>query len=309
MADTWVKVVLNQSNKVIAQPESSTPTRESGKEHRSVPGDHDDVGSVFSGFSTDEGDTASLPGIGKADGPFSERMFHVKTILGQLARVSTAIRRSGTKHRYRRADASLKEDDFEDFEKHLTLVVLMGNIVADNSNEPAGAAIRRARLVDSMPPLTKVQKRMIRANIVRRNRIIFATRSMKPVEAETTPRPPPQPVAYRRLPASMIEHNHPQLSQTLPEQASESPAVQLPPATPSVKEGSISRTATEMGSQFDYRRAVEPKAHSVVTQVTRIGAAQDYPSCPKPISDELLQCPYCADLLDAIYSKHQSRWG
>ena len=48
----------------------------------------DDVGSIFSSFSTDEGDTDSLPSVGNADEPLSEQMFNIKTMLGELARVS-----------------------------------------------------------------------------------------------------------------------------------------------------------------------------------------------------------------------------
>lgn len=263
----------------------------------------DDVGSVFSGFSTDRRDTDSLPSIGKADGPFSEQMFNVRTILGQLARASTAIRRSGAKYRYRKADASLKEEDFEDFKAYLTVIILM---VAANTEELADTTAIRTRLMDSKP-LTEVQKRLINANIVRRNRIIFATQSMKPFETPAAQQPQQQPVMAIEVPAATAEPT-PRLSQKPTKQISDGPAI--PPQAPSVKASSIARTATEMGSQFNCQHAVEPKKStpSVVTCVTRIGAAQDYPSCPEPISDELLQCPYCADLLPATYSKNQSRW-
>jgi hypothetical protein len=265
----------------------------------------DGVGSVFSGFSTDGGDTDSLHSIGNADEPFSEQMFNVKTILGQLARISTAIRRSGAKYRYRKADASLKEECFEDFKTHLTVVILMGSIEA-STEEPADTTAIRARITDSKR-LTAVQEQLIRANIVRRNRIIFATRSMKPVETPASQQPQQQPARVIEVPTATAEPTS-RLSQKPTKPTSDEPAI--PPQVPSIIAPSITQTATEMGSQFNRQHAVGPKKStlSVVTRVTRTGTTQDYPSCPEPISDELLQCPYCADLLPAIYSKNQSRW-
>jgi hypothetical protein len=260
-----------------------------------------DFGSVFSGFSTDGDDTGSLPSIGKADGPFSEQMFNVKTILGQLTRISTAIRRSGAKYRYQKADATLKEELFEDFKTHLTVVILMGSIEA-NTEEPADTTAMRVRITDSKR-LTAVQDRLIRANIVRRNRIIFATQSMKPV-AQQPQQPPPTII---ELPDAT---DKPKLRVL---QISAKAIVDRPvisPQAPSIIAPSITQTATEMGSQFNWQQVAESKnsSPSVVTRVTRTGAAQDYPSCPKPLYDDFLQCPYCADMLPDSYSKNASRW-
>jgi len=264
-----------------------------------------DFGSVFSGFSTDGDDTGSLPSIGKADGPFSEQMFNVKTILGQLTRISTAIRRSGAKYRYQKADATLKEELFEDFKTHLTVVILMGSIEA-NTEEPADTTATRVRITDSKR-LTAVQHRLIRANIVRRNRIIFATRSMKLVEKPVAQQPQQLPPTITELPDATDKPKL-QLLQISAKAIVDSPVI--PPQTPSIIAPSITQTATEMGSQFNWQKVAESKnsSPSVVTRVTRTGAAQDYPSCPKPLYDDVLQCPYCADLLPDSYSKNASRW-
>ena len=221
-------------------------------------------------------------------------MFNIKTILGQLVRISTAVRRSGTKYRYRKADASLKEEDFEDLKSHLTFIILMGSI------QPS-AAMQFS--ISDPNRLTTVQKRLIHANIVRRNRIIFATRSMKPVAkpaAQQVQQPQQQLLKIAEIPAPKAKP-----TARLPPRLDE---LAVPPQAPSIVAPSITRTATEIGSQFNWQAAEPKKTPSVVTRVTRIGAAQDYPSCPDPISDELLQCPYCADLLPVEYSKHQSRW-
>jgi hypothetical protein len=257
------------------------------------------VDSGFLAFSTEGSETVSLPSIGKTDGPFSEQMFNIKTILGQLVRISTALRRSGTKYRYRKADASLKEKDFEDFKEHLTFVVIFGFWIPPNAEEPANAPTKSFSI--SEPGLTAVQKRLIYANIVRRNRIEFATRSMKPVAKPATQQVQQQPINIAKIPAPKAEP-----TTCLPSGPVE-PAE--PPQALSIVAQSTTQTATEIDPQFNWQ-AAEPKktTPSVMTRVTQIGTTQDYPSCPDPISDELLQCPYCADSLPVDYSKHQSRW-
>jgi hypothetical protein len=265
----------------------------------------EDLGSVFSGFSTDGDDTGSLPSIGKADGPFSEQMFNVKTILGQLTRISTAIRRSGAKYRYQKADATLKEELFKDFKTHLTFIILMGSIEA-NTEEPANTTAMRVRITDPKR-LTAVQERLIRANIVRRNRIKFATRFMKRVKKPVAQQPQQPPPRIIKLPDA-TDKSKSRLPQIPAEAIVDRPII--PPQTSSIIAPSITQTATEMGSQFNWQQVAEPKnsSPSVVTRVTRTGAAQDYPSCPKPIPDGVLQCPYCADLLSDSYSQNASRW-
>ena len=285
----------------LAKSKLSTPTLETEVDSLLEP--ENDVGSVFSSFSTDDSDTYSLPSISKADGLFSEPMLNIKAILGQLTRISTAIRQSGAKYRYRKADASLKKKDFEEFKTHLTVVILMNSVEAKNE-EPAERNEILPYITDS-EQLTEVQKRLINANIVRRNRIMFATRSMKPIET---------PIGQQQQQARAVEvpiaaaEPTPRFSQEPTKRISDGPAI--PPQVPSIMAPSITQTATEMGSQFNLQHAVEPKKStpSVITRVTQTGATQDYPSCPEPISDELLQCPYCADLLPAIYSNNQTRW-
>jgi len=73
---------------------------------------------------------------------------------------------------------------------------------------------------------------------------------------------------------------------------------------------SLDQTATDIGSQFTLRDiAVGPRpTPSVVTRITRTGAAQDYPACPDPGTAAFLPCPYCADLLAADYARASSRW-
>lgn len=299
-ADCRLRLIISGPNSDVAKTSALTSETESNL----LLEPEDDVSSVFSSFSDDERDSDSLPSFGTADGPFSEQMFYVKTILEQLARASAAIRRSGAKYRHRKADTSLKEEDFEDLRTHLTIIILLGTVVAQ-TEEPADPAIR-SRLIDSKL-LTKVQERLIHANIIRRNRIIFATRSMKPVETPAARQPQQQPATGIEVPATTTESG-PQFPQKPVEQISSGLAI--PPQALTIKAPSITQTATEIGSQLNRQHVMELKKStpSVATRATRIGAAQEYPSCPEPVPGGILQCPYCADLLPAAYSKDQSRW-
>lgn len=284
---------------------TSTPKSETD----SLSEQEDDVGSVFSGFSTDGRDVASSPNISDTKGLFAEHIFNVRTILGQLTRISTAIRRSGAKYRYRKADSLLKMEDFKDFKTHLTVVVLQGNLRA-HAKKQGNATTMLSHLTDSQR-LTQVQNRLIHANIVRRNRIMVATRHMKVAEnSAVKDLQKHRPVMITDI-LSATAKTGPELALasqlSLHEPAFDRSTVQL--QTPSIKTSSMTQTATELGSQFNLQRAIELKnpTPSIVTRVTKFGAAQDYPGCPEPTSD-FLQCPYCADMLPAAYSENQSRW-
>jgi hypothetical protein len=284
---------LSEALVSLLQPVATELERENDDENK------DEIDSVFSAFSSDGEDAASLPSIGKTDGLFSEQMFNIKSILGQLARISTAIRRSGANYRYQKADALLDEESFEDFKRELTVIVLMGSIEA-RVVEPADNFNITAQITDSSR-LTAIQNRLIHTNIVRRNRIKFATRSMQRSEKA---KPQQQQLKFISLPDIPVE---------LPSQ-SPSKAVSNKPVTssqaPSTVATSVVQTATDIGSQFKWEQATGPKTQSpsVMTKVTRTGAAQDYPACPKPVLDDMLQCPYCADILPTSYSKQVSRW-
>lgn len=260
----------------------------------------DDDESLFSEFSSDETDTDVINGASEANDLPPEQMFNIKLILGQLVRISTAIRRSGAKFRYRKADESLKEDDFMDFKTHLTAVILMGAI--KTGSEQRHNINELHRLVTDSRQLTSVQKRLIHANVLRRNRIMFATRSVHSKKA-TKSKPSTTPTRPIAEPSSI----------TLPAPESHRKADKLVTLTPSVSSAiapSVAHTATEIGSNIDLGRSAgaQKSSPSVVTRVTRTGAVLDYPSCPRLNSEDLLQCPYCADILPADYSKNPNRW-
>jgi hypothetical protein len=264
-----------------------------------------DVDSIFSDFSSEGSESYSLPSIGESGGPLSESYFNIKTILEQLTRVATAIRRSGAKHRYRKADASLKEQDFEDLKEHLTFVILMSTVHLNAEKSAAEYSVIAQDLGPEL--LSTVQKRLIHANVVRRNRIILATRSMGPIETQDAEQIQQQgPIEMAKLPLPEVK---PAIRIALKSTQTISDELVAPLQAPSINAASTIQSATEIGSQFNLQAAASnQKMPSVVTRATRTGATQDYPSCPSPILGGILRCPYCADLLPVEYSSNSSRW-
>jgi hypothetical protein len=139
--------------------------------------------------TSDSSDSTSLTYTGRSDGPYREQFFNIKTILDQLRRMSASIREFRTRQRYENADLALKQRDYSEFETHLLAIILSGN-TKETMPQPASHATRKTGSTESMQ-LTAVHRRLIHANLVRHNRIMYATRathSIKTQQAHNTKR-------------------------------------------------------------------------------------------------------------------------
>ncbi|KAJ0125421.1 TPR domain-containing protein [Diaporthe amygdali] len=262
--------------------------------------------SGFSGLSSDES-TSESGGFDQKD-PCVEHFFHIRTILDQLSRASTAIRRSGIKYRHEKADKSLNENDFTDFKAYLTITTLTAT-VQPRANEQA-VDITLVGQVTDQNRLNLVQRRLIHANIVRRNRIIFATRDIKranhPTEYDMHPR-----VDIPQMIENWPTNDPVPESAVAPAVPISRPTVLLPKGISVLDATSTVQSATEVGSGLHLQALIEPPkstSPSVMTKITETGATRDYPSCPKPTIGKQLQCPFCADILSMDYSTNKSRW-
>ncbi|RYP35697.1 hypothetical protein DL768_010977 [Monosporascus sp. mg162] len=242
----------------------------------------------------------------------AEHVSYIKTILGQLSRLAVAIRKSGNKYRFEKIDASLDESAFKDFRKHLTVIILRAFEDPDAQDLPALERMNRA---SDWTKLGKVQQHLVQANIIRRNRIEAMTRSrnsrarlaratqqpdplMKSVEIEVTPPQiaTAQAVQQQPEPTITVSHSAPKASSV----AGRSQTV------------TAAATITDAGSDLDdrFRSILARKTLSAVTKMTRIGASQAYPRCPRRGPDGSLICPYCDDFLPAEYAepKYRESW-
>ncbi|TDZ16214.1 hypothetical protein Cob_v010827 [Colletotrichum orbiculare MAFF 240422] len=171
----------------------------------------------------------------------AEEKENIKTILHQLARLSSAIRASGIKYRYAKADATLKEDDFVDLKDHLTALINIfhfRNTQSERQFLSDQTELKPEHFINTeFDGLTTIQKRLINANIIRCNRVRYATRN---------------------------KH---------------------------ITEVSNDRKKDARGN-----RNMFP------------GAKVEYPRCPKPTADGLIECPWCGNLLDSGYYIHPKKW-
>ena len=220
------------------------------------------------------------------------------------------MRRSGTEFRFRRADSCLVESEYRDYEEELGRSILLGSLKIEQG---APIDIGRFQSAAAFDQLTVVQRRLIRGNILRRNRIVHATKNMRTSKTPQLPRPQEMTKALQAVTAEEKPNDVAEgpVSLEEPRPISE-PAHTQTQEAPSLVEsrmtGLTAQTATEIGQHFQSDLPAPKATPSVATKVTRTGAIQDYPRCPEPITDEFIQCPYCADMLPAGYTRNVVRW-
>lgn len=239
----------------------------------------------------------------------AEHISYVKAILGQLSRLAVAIRKSGTKGRFKKADALLDESAFVELRKHLTVVILREFEDPEARQLPASEKMTRA---SDCTRLDKVQQRLVHANILRRNRIevMAQSRNLRTRQMRSAQQPGPLVKSLDMADTS----SQAAAGRAIPQQPEPSLAVPRPaPQESSVagKSRTVTATATitEAGSDLDdrFKLILARKSVSVVTAMTRIGASQAYPRCPPRDMDGSLICPYCGDLLPAEYAEPRYR--
>ncbi|KAF4470198.1 kinesin [Fusarium albosuccineum] len=251
----------------------------------------------------------------------SDPRFYIRAYLGLLAKVSMAIRRSGTKLRYMKADDYLKtcsdNEEYTGLRKHLLFLILISPYEQKLFEElqrralekqiPRAVEIVVRSWVADPTRATAIQRRLIEANILRRNRINYAKHVSKnrfdptktydfleATSASEAPERPQEPVTKYAGSESGAEQQ---------------PLIQPVQPTSNQIESRESLTATKLDSDFVLPSTIglEPtkKAVSVVTKMTQTAAHQDYPACP--VSKGSFQCPYCVQVLTEDYT-NKSRW-
>ncbi|RSL67720.1 hypothetical protein CEP54_003102 [Fusarium duplospermum] len=322
---------LAQALKECLQPEKDEGQGSTHDDHEDEASQSDDSssGSSWSEFS-DEVDQ-SKDKDASADTPDTEDSdprFYIETNLKLLAKISIAIRRSGAKLRYLKADAYLKahsdHDEYVQLRSHLLFLILVGPYEQKLFGE-----LRRRTTHEQLPKAVEVvvrswivdpsratlnQQRLVEANIIRRNRIAYARRfiSKTVVPAKSKEAAAPTIIASPLPDAVLRPTKEPS---TFGADAQEpfplADTIQALPISPEPAKSLTAKTltATELGSQFVLPVIVpfEPKkgAMSVATKMTQTGIKQDYPACPGKKGS--FQCPYCVQVLSEDYTA-KSRW-
>lgn len=104
-----------------------------------------------------------------------ENMQNIEMMLDQLARIAVAVRKSGRRSRLQKADRRFKPEEHEDLQKHLTIILLARPQVLEEQMDPS--------------KLSEVQQRLIRCNLIRRNRFLYAQQHSKGLHPDTSAHP------------------------------------------------------------------------------------------------------------------------
>lgn len=303
----------------------------------SIYGDHEDEasesdnsssGSSWSEFSDEVNQSKDKDEADTPNTEDSDPRFYIETNLKLLAKISIAIRRSGAKLRYLKADAYLKahsdDDDYTQLRSHLFFLILVGPYEQKLFGE-----LRRRAINEQLPKAVEIvirlwivdpsratsnQQRLVEANVTRRNRIAYArrfiskgavpTKSKEAAAPTITPLPLPDAVLRPAKEPSIFGAD-------AQEPFPITDPIQALPISPEPAKSLTAKTltATELGSQFVLPVIVpfEPKkgAMSVATKMTQTGIKQDYPACPGKKGS--FQCPYCVQVLSEGYTA-KSRW-
>ncbi|KAL4935315.1 hypothetical protein BDV06DRAFT_217514 [Aspergillus oleicola] len=232
----------------------------------------------------------------------SQAIQDVNDILGQLSRTTISIRKAGTNARIHKADASYDPDhpQIKALSQHLQLLLLAkpsktGTLQARASSQGilVLSCIEDTTVIDSHS-LTAIQQRLVKANLKRRNRFLYAQRhAMKLSERDqvpstliASPRKLPLPPVLNALKGATEEHG----------------ALKVFSAT----------TATEV--QDPIVLPTQASAQPATTVISAISSRVTYPRPPPLRSDQnVFQCPCCCQTLSTSmgrgsqWKKHLSR--
>ncbi|KAL6352965.1 hypothetical protein LRP88_13442 [Fusarium phalaenopsidis] len=313
---------------VLLETDEGQGSTYGGHEDEASESGNSSSGSSWSEFSDEVNQSKDKDEADTPNTEDSDPRFYIETNLKLLAKISIAIRRSGAKLRYLKADAYLKahsnDNEYVQLRSHLFFLILVGPYeqklfgelrrLATNEQLPKAVEIViRSRIVDPSRA-TSNQQQLVEANITRRNRIAYArrfiSRNAVPTKSKeaTAPTivPSPLPDAVLR-PAKEPSTFGADTQEPFPI----ADPIQALPISPEPAKSLTAKTltATELGSQFVLPVIVpfEPKkgAMSVATKMTQTGIKQDYPACPGKKGS--FQCPYCVQVLSEDYTA-KSRW-
>ncbi|KAK2596356.1 hypothetical protein N8I77_013250 [Diaporthe amygdali] len=276
----------------------------------------------WSDFS-DSTDTSSSQQINN-EGPLATEMSDISVALSQLYRITHLIKRSGKKHRFKRADREMpsreNDEEYIQLKKHLEFIILLSQQDVHTEFWKGKDWDERLHHVTARSELTPVHHALVKANMVRRNRIRYATQHL---------------VEQGKASAAATESSEKQLEPdtgddtTTAAEASGTNVLQQSdggdsdiqdssqPAALHVTDQDAPEvellinapmTATEIDTMpfISSQRAVNDREKgTIITRITRISVRQDYPPCPTKFGT--FQCPYCAQALSGDYT-NISQW-
>ncbi|GLA99423.1 hypothetical protein AtubIFM57143_008112 [Aspergillus tubingensis] len=215
---------------------------------------------------------------------------------GQLSRIMTSIRKAGINARFQKADSSFDpgHPQVKALRNHLQLLLLSrprynGTLQAETSSHGVLLVSSIDGTIVSEPrSLTVIQRRLLEANLKRRNRFLYAQRhaiklsDREPAPAKSIPtsRKTPQPLILNPIARSTDEPKLPTVYSTT--------------------------TATEVQDPVPF--PTRDSAQPATTIISAISSRVTYPKPPQLRPDQnVFQCPCCCQTLPASMSRG-SQW-
>ena len=237
-------------------------------------------------------------------------MKSTEAILDQLARLTVAIRKSGTDSRFQEADRSFDPEHHEDLQNHLVLIL---------SAKPLELEKKRQEIWDidakdismnfdvDIARLSTAQQHLIDANLRRRNRFIYAqshARKLAPIQHYSTQEPALKLETVNepnRGPNIVLAESRarPFSPETKPVSAASPLSTTRFEAT-RITDTTVSAVATSF--RFDISAP-----STVMSQVSSTGFDASYPNPPHLKNLNSLKCPCCCLTLPITFSEHD-RW-
>ncbi|PKK41953.1 hypothetical protein CI102_14008, partial [Trichoderma harzianum] len=230
---------------------------------------------VWSDESTDEEWEVELKLLASRS-PLGKQMKAIELMLDQLARIALAVRRSGRRSRLQKADQRFKPEDHSDLQTHLVTILLAHPDILKEQTDPAR--------------LSEIQQRLVRCNLKRRNRFLYAQRHAE------------------KLGSGILQnqsHIQPiEATETPPDASKEPVKVANGPVNPTVRTGtSASAVSNVLALQQMHKSA--PAASTVMSTTVR---SLKYPHPPKVGEDVLIfKCPCCCQALPRVFLEGQ-KW-
>ncbi|RAK89626.1 hypothetical protein BO79DRAFT_227827 [Aspergillus costaricaensis CBS 115574] len=234
---------------------------------------------------------------GHGDG-LGQAMQDVKSIIGQLSRIMTSIRKAGINARIQKADGSYDpgHPQVEALKNHLQLLLLLLSRPRYNGTLQAETSSHGVLLVSSIDgtivseprSLTVIQRRLIEANLKRRHRFLYAQRHAIKL-SDREPAPAKSIPTSRKIPQPLILNPNARSTDE--------------PKLPTVYS---TTTATEVQDPIPF--PTRDSAQPATTIISAISSRVTYPKPPQLRPDQnVFQCPCCCQTLPASMSRG-SQW-
>ncbi|WAO86197.1 Hypothetical protein NCS54_00346000 [Fusarium falciforme] len=226
-----------------------------------------------------------------------EALLNIESALGSLASLALAVRRTGKRSRLHKADRLFNEEEHSELKQHLECIAVL---------RPGERGYSSHRLKQKLEALTPVQRRLVVANLRRRNRFLQARRHSTglkrrkpdlPSISEDAVNQAHQPIASPDLEIPILIH----------------PVVEQPPKLPKNSDAptvsGTSASVPESKLRYTDPALKKPDASTPRTEVTRITATAHYPRPQLPDDNQhMFQCPCCYQTLPVQDVKTNARW-